>query len=30
LAGRAFTYISREVQLDLGVLTGMPMYGLSP
>ena len=28
LAGRAFTYIILRVQLDLGVLAGMLMYGL--
>ena len=28
LTGRAFTYINLEVQLDLGVLAGVVMYGL--
>jgi hypothetical protein len=28
LTGRAFTYINLEVQLDLGVLAGVVMYGM--
>ncbi|MBA2750348.1 MAG: hypothetical protein H0U45_16860 [Tatlockia sp.] len=30
LTGRACTYINLGVQLDLGVLAGVVMYGLSP
>jgi hypothetical protein len=30
LAGRAFTFIYLEVQLDLGVLVGVVIYGLTP